>query len=237
MPLEPDPDVPMAAVVSNKTAVALDWQDPSQYDPAGMHWVDHPSFLEMQEAGAKGRRGEGVTLAGCLNQFTREEKLDEEDSMYCPKCKAHRRLVVKTSLWALPDVLVVSVKRFHCSARWREKIRTLVYFPQSGLDMAEWVARGRAGGPGDLVYDLYGVVNHVGGMTGGHYTAFCRSSSCTRGGVEEVGTGGAGGGPWLHFDDEFVEEISQDKIVTEAAYLLFYRKRRITPSNVINMTV
>ncbi|CAM9266098.1 unnamed protein product, partial [Heterosigma akashiwo] len=54
-------------------------------------------------------------------------------------------------------------------------------------------------------------------MTGGHYTAFCRSSSCTRGGVEEVGTGGAGGGPWLHFDDEFVEEISQDKIVTEAA--------------------
>lgn len=55
-----------------------------------------------------------------------------------------------------------------------------------------------------MVYDLFGVVNHMGGMTGGHYTACCRASPCSKDGVEEV----AGCGlehPWLHFDDEFVE--------------------------------
>lgn len=55
-----------------------------------------------------------------------------------------------------------------------------------------------------MVYDLYGVVNHMGGMTGGHYTACCRSSPCSKDGVEEV-TGWGLEHPWLNFDDEFVE--------------------------------
>lgn len=61
-----------------------------------------------------------------------------------------------------------------------------------------------------MVYDLFGVVNHVGGMTGGHYTAYCRSSPCTKDGVEEV-TGWGMEHPWLHFDDEFVEVRSGRK--------------------------
>lgn len=60
------------------------------------------------------------------------------------------------------------------------------------------------GGQGGMVYDLYGVVNHVGGMTGGHYTACCRSSPCSKDGVEEV-TGWGLEHPWLSFDDELVE--------------------------------
>ncbi|CAM9445914.1 unnamed protein product [Hapterophycus canaliculatus] len=76
----------------------------------------------------------------------------------------------------------------------------------------------------------------MGGMTGGHYTACCRSSPCSKDGVEEV-TGWGLEHPWLNFDDEFVEEMAPDKIVSEAAYVLFYRRRRLTPSNVINMTI
>lgn len=55
-----------------------------------------------------------------------------------------------------------------------------------------------------MVYDLFGVVNHMGGMTGGHYTAYCRSSPCSKDGVEVV-TGWGLEHPWLNFDDEFVE--------------------------------
>lgn len=33
------------------------------------------------------------------------------------------------------------------------------------------------------------------------------------------------------------QEVAPDKIVSEAAYVLFYRRRRLTPSNVINMTI
>ena len=42
---------------------------------------------------------------------------------------------------------------------------------------------------------------------------------------------------WLHFDDDVVEEMNPSQLVTNSAYVLFYRRRRLTPSNVINLTV
>ncbi len=75
----------------------------------------------------------------------------------------------------------------------REKLETLVRFPLTGLDLSPYVlgpglsrpaadasaAAGGVGGgggwragpgEGELVYDLYGVVNHFGGSGFGHYT-------------------------------------------------------------------
>ena len=43
------------------------------------------------------------------------------------------------------------------------------------------------------VYDLYAVGNHHGGMTGGHYTAFCKNSVNRK---------------WYLMDDDFVQEVS-----------------------------
>lgn len=80
-------------------------------------------------------------------------------------------------------MLVIHLKRFNCSARFREKIRTKVVFPLTSLDLSEYVSNvaddtqpdRRAGdNPADYVYDLYAVSNHLGGMAGGHYTAFVK---------------------------------------------------------------
>lgn len=48
----------------------------------------------------------GLTLEQCLDAYTREETLEEEDSWYCSSCQAHRRGVMKIDLWKMPDVLV-----------------------------------------------------------------------------------------------------------------------------------
>lgn len=45
---------------------------------------------------------------------------------------------------ALILLQVMHMKRFQCSARWREKIRTLVVFPHSGLDMSAFVSANSA---------------------------------------------------------------------------------------------
>jgi hypothetical protein len=37
---------------------------------------------------------------------------------------------------------------------------------------------------------------------------------------------------WLQFDDELVEPIAPENIVSDLAYVLFYRRRRLTTSNV-----
>ena len=55
----------------------------------------------------------------------------------------------------------------------------------------------------------------AGGMTGGHYTAFVRAVPCSKDGAEEVaGTFGDAEAPWLHVDDDVVEEASPAEVVT-----------------------
>jgi hypothetical protein len=34
-----------------------------------------------------------------------------------------------------------------------------------------------------------------------------------------------------------VQEVPADKVVSEAAYVLFYRRRNMTSSNIINLTI
>ena len=44
-----------------------------------------------------------------------------------------------------------------------------------GLDLGPYCAQGSP--TNSAVYDLYAVVNHIGGCFGGHYTAFCQEES------------------------------------------------------------
>jgi ubiquitin carboxyl-terminal hydrolase 4/11/15 len=54
----------------------------------------------------------------------------------------------------------------------RDKIDEFVNFPVKGLDLA-----GKVGYPDgkDLKYDLFAVDNHMGGLGGGHYTAYAQN--------------------------------------------------------------
>jgi len=61
------------------------------------------------------------------------------------------------------------------------------------------------------LYDLYAVSNHFGGMGGGHYTAYCRVSE--------------DGGQWYCFDDSHSYTVDESKVLSESAYVLFYRRR------------
>ena len=38
------------------------------------------------------------------------------------------------------------------------------------------------------IYDLYGVINHYGGILGGHYTAYSRTPDTRNSNVDEQGT-------------------------------------------------
>ena len=93
-----------------------------------------------------------------------------------------------------------------------------------------------------MVHDLFAVSNHLGSMAGGHYTSFCRAVPCQPNGTEEAASSVPSDGektqyPWLHFDDQYVEEVPPERINSGAApYVLFYRRRHLTPSNVVNMT-
>ena len=112
----------------------------------------------------------------------------------------------------------LQLKRFSYRGRWawREKLETRVDFPLEGLDLSPWVKGPIEGNK--PVYDLYAVSNHFGGMGGGHYTAFCKNKIT---------------GKWHTFDDSHVSEMSEDRVCSSSAYVLFYRRRdTIDPAGV-----
>lgn len=164
------------------------------------------------------------TLDECFQLYTKEEQLAPDDAWKCPHCKQLQQGMVKMSLWTLPDILILHLKRFRQVGERRNKLTTLVHFPLAGLDMAPHMVNHSHGArppalehqlaPLDFMYDLYAVCNHHGGMHGGHYTAFCRNS------VD---------GQWYSYDDSSAEAIPEAEVCTRGAYILFYQRRNTIP--------
>ena len=275
------------------------------------------------------RQGEGIngsiSLHTCMSEYFKEQTLNPEEHFWmCPECEAVREGKQEMTLSKCPDILIIHLKRFNCSERWKSKIRTKVDFPLLGFDVAEFVEEEASlDKGGSTIYDCCGVINHLGGIHGGHYVALCKATRCTSDGVENTfvegnlgdgggtwvepleidveeedkkeegdarveeaencdesddapeqggkaassGGGGGGwlrkkmskaeekekeereefarrqlekdtkrrtreGGFWIAIDDENVEEVPRDYVVSEASYVLFYRKRFLTPMNV-----
>lgn len=169
------------------------------------------------------------TLDECFQSYTKEEQLAQDDAWKCPHCQVLQQGVVKLSLWTLPDILIIHLKRFCQVGERRNKLSTLVKFPLSGLNMAPHVARrstNSKAGPGpwsswkqpiclpttyplDFLYDLYAVCNHHGSLQ-----AYCRNSL---------------DGQWYSYDDSTVEPLREDEVNTRGAYILFYQKRNSIP--------
>jgi ubiquitin carboxyl-terminal hydrolase 4/11 len=165
----------------------------------------HPEYREaIKAAAAKSQRG--ISFQDCLDEFTREEQLGEDDLWYCPQCKKHQQATKKFDLWSVPDVLVVHLKRFSNSRALRDKLEAFVDFPIEGLDLTEMVQERKIARQlqeegvdiaqlnfGDLeeplLYDLYAVDEHRGGLGGGHYRAYAFNDVT---------------GQWYQFDDAFV---------------------------------
>ncbi|KAK4607252.1 hypothetical protein RGQ29_001177 [Quercus rubra] len=165
------------------------------------------SLPEVFKSGFYAKRPqESVSLYKCLEAFLQEEPLGPEDMWYCPGCKKHCQAIKKLDLWRLPEILVIHLKKFSYSRFSKNKLETYVDFPIDNFDLSPYIAQ--SNGMSCNRYMLYAVSNHYGSMGGGHYTAFVHH----------------GGDQWYDFDDSHVHPISQEKIKSSAAYVLFYRR-------------
>lgn len=158
---------------------------------------------------------ETVSLVDCFDAFRADEQLGEHDMWYCPKCDKHVQAYKKMDIWSLPEVFIVHLKRFQYQQGMymvlREKISCLVDFPIEALDMSQFVIGPNHEG---MVYDLFAVSEHSGGLGGGHYTAIAYNSETKQ---------------WYDFNDSSVHPTEARNAVTPQAYVLFY-KRRATSS-------
>lgn len=114
----------------------------------------------------------------------------------------------KTSLWTLPNYLIIQLKRFNNN---NSKKTDLVKFPLEDLDLTEYISKEKED-PNNYIYTLYAVNYHSGSTNSGHYWSACR-------GINDK---------WFMFNDADVSRCKSSDIVSKDAYILFYYRKFIT---------
>ncbi|NXB26837.1 UBP19 hydrolase, partial [Rhagologus leucostigma] len=213
--LEDKGDTPLD--LTDECSLALVWKNNERLKEFVLVESKELECVEDPGSASEAARAGHFTLEQCLNLFTKPEVLAPEEAWYCPKCKQHREASKQLMLWRLPNVLIIQLKRFSFrSFIWRDKINDMVDFPIRSLDLSKFCI-GRKGEQQLPMYDLYAVINHYGGMIGGHYTAYARLPNDKNSQRSDVG--------WRLFDDSTVTTVDESQVVTRYAYVLFYRRR------------
>nr|CAD7199863.1 unnamed protein product [Timema douglasi] len=99
-------------------------------------------------------------------------------------------------------------------------------------------------GQTQVLYSLYGVVEHSGGLHGGHYVAYVKVRAPItpddprwsflppnlngRNNIVQLGQDAElpepPAGRWFHVSDSRVNEVSEERVLKSPAYLLFYER-------------
>ncbi|CDK25144.1 unnamed protein product [Kuraishia capsulata CBS 1993] len=221
MTSELEPEIGDGSLVVDKMALVCEWS-PDLFDTfftgieedgeGGSETWSKPEEIPNEEIEESRRKlalklSSNISLEDCLDLFSTPEVLGEHDLWFCPRCKDHRQATKKIEIWSVPDILTIHLKRFENQRRFSDKIDAVVDFPIEGLDMSKHVVNPDGQ---ELVYDLFAVDNHYGGLGGGHYTAYIKNF------VD---------GKWYYFDDSRVSPADPQNSIKGSAYLLFYRKR------------
>lgn len=112
------------------------------------------------------------SLIDCLDRFTRAEHLGSSSKIKCGSCKVYQESTKQLSMHTLPIVASFHLKRFEHSSQIDKKISTFISFPFE-LDMKPFMSKVNDS-LGDYMYSLYAVINHLGSIDKGHFTAFVR---------------------------------------------------------------
>ncbi|KAJ8634934.1 hypothetical protein MRB53_009201 [Persea americana] len=163
------------------------------------------------------------TLIGCLDRFTRPEKLGSDQKFFCQHCKVRQESLKQMSIRKLPLVSCFHIKRFEHSPirKMSRKVDRYLQFPFS-LDMAPYLSssilRSRFGNrifnfDGDdsetsaesSEFELFAVVTHTGRLDAGHYVTYLRLNN-----------------HWYKCDDAWITQVSENIVRAAQGYMMFY---------------
>jgi ubiquitin carboxyl-terminal hydrolase 8 len=141
-----------------------------------------------------------------LNELLKHYFKSEEVEYKCSIC-SHEKSIKNITIHTLPEKLIIQLKRFISNGRQTGKHNGFVNFPFEKLQMSEIIKS-------ELVtYNLYSVINHMGGTGGGHYTNYSKNSMDNN---------------WYEFNDSNMNLINNTNIIVDSsAYVLLYEKLRV----------
>jgi ubiquitin C-terminal hydrolase len=123
------------------------------------------------------------------------------DDYACEKCSGKHKATITTRVSRMPAVLFVSLKRF---TNMGHKVRGRIGWDLDSTRLHEHCAFRRdpfTNTPNDPEYETYAVIEHLGGLRGGHYRMYARQ------------------GDWYMYDDSSVHAVPPERVVTEDSYI------------------
>ncbi|XP_058724917.1 ubiquitin C-terminal hydrolase 22 [Vicia villosa] len=199
------------------------------YDPfldISLNLDIHISLAEKGKKLTKQNEDDNMsTLLGCLDLFTRPEKLGPDQKLYCQNCRERQNSLKQMSIRKLPLVITLHVKRFEHSfvKNLSKKIDRYLQFPFS-LDMTPYLSstilRARYGNRifnfgGDesesfSKFEIFAVVTHSGTLESGHYVSFVRLRK-----------------QWYRCDDAWITEVDEAVVRASQCYMIFYVQKTL----------
>ncbi|XP_076819337.1 ubiquitin carboxyl-terminal hydrolase 16-like [Clavelina lepadiformis] len=193
------------------------------------------------------------SLQSCLYQFTMPEMLTGSNKFGCETCTKRQNggeLNEKTKLVYCsaskqmliskpPLILTIHLKRFHQAGYNLRKVNKHVKIP-TVLDIAPFCSTScekYASEDRHIFYSLYGMVEHSGSLTRGHYTAYVKvrpqnkrliNTAISSKVCDDFQSSNEDDIPgpeeWYHISDTIVSRSSEAKALNCNAYLLFYEQ-------------
>jgi len=141
------------------------------------------------------------SLDDCLDSYTKQTKLDCDNTWKCDKCKEYVEPEKKMVLWKNADVLIILLKRYSKI----HKNDDFIDFPLE-LDISSYSLNHNKEGSN---YLLSGICVQSGSLGGGHYYAICRNELDQK---------------WREYNDTGVSYIDESSLLKQRPYCLFYRR-------------
>ena len=148
-----------------------------------------------------------LTIYNCLNDMFKVESIQYK----CEKCNNYENNIMEKKILTKSKTLILKIKRYYTLGNRIVKNNKNVKYP-SILNMNTYCI-----GTNEctsLNYELYGIINHIGGLNSGHYYSFIKKYNENNNKFNKQ---------WYCCNDSQVSEISNKEACTsENAYILFY---------------
>ncbi|XP_037615317.1 ubiquitin carboxyl-terminal hydrolase 12-like isoform X7 [Sebastes umbrosus] len=155
---------------------------------------------------------EDYSVVSGIKEYFRTSDFSGENQMYCDKCDAKTDATIKCVIKRHPEVLMLLLKRFEFDYSYMRYVKN-----NHTVDVPCTLQI-----PENQTYELYAVVDHFGGLRGGHYNATIKPVTIKP--QEER---------WYKFNDDSVTVLEYQPFQVDnikksgSAYLLFYRKKTV----------
>jgi ubiquitin C-terminal hydrolase len=139
-----------------------------------------------------------VSIEDCFVETFKEELLTGENAWFDEKDNVKKTVFKRSCLCYTPKILILHMKRWRMNLSKKNiKIETPIVLDISRFTLSKEPCK----------YELFGIINHQGTIEYGHYYTYIQKNK-----------------QWFSLNDNFIQTISEENIIHESNYCLFYRK-------------